>query len=173
MLLSMKTIRHFTSQFKKDMHANCKEEIFEGTCYNQCARFFCSEAYDKDGNGELTLDEIAFALQKSGGASHAHAVRKAPPRRGHGGVGRREVELDHLVGGDAPRVGHVHLHADRLARRGGARVDIQAGVAEGGVGEAVAEREERLAGVVLVRSPLPARSLLALFLGRMQPRFQQ
>ena len=44
---------------------------------------------------------------------------------------------------------------------------------EGGVGEAVAEREERLAGVVLVRSPLPARSLLALFLGRMQPRSQQ
>merc|ERR1719424_810715 len=38
-------------QFTKDMHANCKEEIFEGTCYNQCARFFCSEAYDKDGNG--------------------------------------------------------------------------------------------------------------------------
>lgn len=33
------------------MHANCKEEIFEGTCYNQCARFFCSDAYDKDGNG--------------------------------------------------------------------------------------------------------------------------
>merc|ERR1719162_2444005 len=41
-----------SGQFVKDMHANCKEEIFEGTCYNQCARFFCSDSYDKDGNGQ-------------------------------------------------------------------------------------------------------------------------
>jgi tetratricopeptide (TPR) repeat protein len=39
--------------FVKEMRATCKEEIFTGTCLNQCERFFCSEAYDKDsGNKE-------------------------------------------------------------------------------------------------------------------------
>merc|ERR550537_552453 len=36
----------------KEMRATCKEEIFTGTCLNQCERFFCSAAYDKDGNGQ-------------------------------------------------------------------------------------------------------------------------
>jgi hypothetical protein len=38
--------------FVKEMRATCKEEIFTGTCLNQCERFFCSAAYDKDGNGQ-------------------------------------------------------------------------------------------------------------------------
>merc|ERR1711998_44630 len=38
--------------FVKEMRATCKEEIFTGTCLNQCQRFFCSSAYDKDGNGQ-------------------------------------------------------------------------------------------------------------------------
>jgi len=37
--------------FEKNMRATCKEDLFEGTCYNQCERFFCSSDYDKDGNG--------------------------------------------------------------------------------------------------------------------------
>jgi len=39
--------------FVKEMRATCMEEIFTGTCLNQCERFFCSEAYEKDsGNAE-------------------------------------------------------------------------------------------------------------------------
>merc|ERR1719409_1504950 len=38
--------------FVKEMRATCLEEVFTGTCLNQCERFFCSEAYDKDGNGQ-------------------------------------------------------------------------------------------------------------------------
>jgi len=36
--------------FVKEMRATCEEEIFTGTCLNQCERFFCSDSYDKDGN---------------------------------------------------------------------------------------------------------------------------
>merc|ERR1719484_21474 len=39
--------------FVKEMRATCFEEVFQGTCLNQCERFFCSEAYNKDsGNKE-------------------------------------------------------------------------------------------------------------------------
>merc|ERR1719456_504542 len=38
--------------FVKEMRATCFEEVFTGTCLNQCERFFCSSSYDKDGNGQ-------------------------------------------------------------------------------------------------------------------------
>merc|ERR1719502_376998 len=38
--------------FEKEMRATCYEEVFTGTCLNQCERFFCSSSYDKDGNGQ-------------------------------------------------------------------------------------------------------------------------
>merc|ERR1719453_2382841 len=56
--------------FVKEMRATCEEEIFEGNCLDQCARFFCSSDYDKDGGGE---DDIGVSLDGAKGQDGAMA----------------------------------------------------------------------------------------------------
>jgi len=63
------TVSKGSQFFVKEMRATCLEEVFTGTCLNQCERFFCSSSYDKDGNGQGADTKDRDACGKDDGAS--------------------------------------------------------------------------------------------------------
>jgi len=72
-----------TMHFVKEMRATCQEEIFEGNCLDQCARFFCSSDYDKDGgggnvNGKDACGKDDIGVSLDGAKGQDGAMAKSP-----------------------------------------------------------------------------------------------
>merc|ERR550514_2427208 len=96
-----------TMHFVKEMRATCQEEIFEGNCLDQCARFFCSSDYDKDGGGgnvngkdACGKDDIGVSLDGAKGQDGAMAKS---PAAAVAGCARRPRSTRPTVPTAAPR----------------------------------------------------------------------